>query len=234
MSARLQLLHLTLTGRQMNLCLQWCVERRIWTTEWNDNVLTDKSRFWLQHHDGRIRVWRHHVEGLLNCCVMHRNTGSAPGSMDNARQHGARDVQKFFFAHQIEFLPWSAFSPDLSPSENMWSMLAHRLVQYTPPATADQLWQYVEAAWTAVPQGYIPKLFDSMLRREAAVIAYNDGHTNYRFCHHPHVKRGCNFNRLIFVQHIICQINFTMISLVLLGVAFCVASSICICLCETY
>ncbi|GFY20811.1 hypothetical protein TNCV_1120451 [Trichonephila clavipes] len=35
----------------------------------------------------------------------------------------------------------------------MWSMVAQRLTQITPPAaTPDQLWQRVEAAWSAVPQ----------------------------------------------------------------------------------
>ncbi|GFW79604.1 transposable element Tcb1 transposase [Trichonephila clavipes] len=52
----------------------------------------------------------------------------------------------FFVNHQIELLPWPARSPDLSPIENMWSMVAQRLTQITPPAaTTDQLWQRVEA-----------------------------------------------------------------------------------------
>ncbi|PRD35296.1 UNVERIFIED_CONTAM: hypothetical protein NCL1_11945 [Trichonephila clavipes] len=106
-------------------------------------------------------------------------------------------------------------------------MFAQRLLRNTPPAaTPDQLWQYVEATWTAVPQGYIQSLFDSMPRRVAAVIANNGDYTNYLFCHHPHVTRSCNFNRLVFVQHVICQINFAVISLVFLSVAFCVASSV--------
>ncbi|GFW56401.1 hypothetical protein TNCV_2089081 [Trichonephila clavipes] len=49
-----------------------------------------------------------------------------------------------------------AGSPNLSPIGNVWSMLAQRVARGTlPTATPDQLWQYVEAAWTAVPQGYI-------------------------------------------------------------------------------
>ncbi|GFW78356.1 transposable element Tcb1 transposase [Trichonephila clavipes] len=52
----------------------------------------------------------------------------------------------------MELLPWSALSPDLSPIENMWSMVAQRLTQITPPAaTPNHLWQRVEAAWSAVP-----------------------------------------------------------------------------------
>ncbi|GFU48026.1 hypothetical protein TNCV_4968071 [Trichonephila clavipes] len=48
----------------------------------------------------------------------------------------------------IEFLPWPTCSTYLSPIENMWPMLAHRLVLDTPPAaTPDQLRQYVETTW---------------------------------------------------------------------------------------
>ncbi|GFV85454.1 transposable element Tcb1 transposase [Trichonephila clavipes] len=66
---------------------------------------------------------------------------------DNSRPHVARIVQRFFVNHQIELLPWRARSPDLSPTENMWSMVAQLLTQITPPAaTPDQLWQRVEAA----------------------------------------------------------------------------------------
>ncbi|GFW25922.1 hypothetical protein TNCV_1328781 [Trichonephila clavipes] len=47
----------------------------------------------------------------------------------------------------------------------MWSMVAQRLTQITPPAaTPDQLWQRVEAAWSAVPQELIQSLFESMPR----------------------------------------------------------------------
>ncbi|GFV57902.1 transposase [Trichonephila clavipes] len=47
----------------------------------------------------------------------------------------------------------------------MWSMVAQRLTPITPPAaTPDQLWQRVEAAWSAVPQEHIQSLFESMPR----------------------------------------------------------------------
>ncbi|GFU02686.1 transposable element Tcb1 transposase [Trichonephila clavipes] len=48
---------------------------------------------------------------------------------DNARPHVTRIVQRFFVDHQIELLLWPARSPDLSPIENMWSMVAQRLTQ---------------------------------------------------------------------------------------------------------
>ncbi|GFW14335.1 transposable element Tcb1 transposase [Trichonephila clavipes] len=58
----------------------------MWVVEWNEVVITDErerenQRICLQHHDGRIRVWRHRGEKMLNSCVMHRHTGPAPGIM---------------------------------------------------------------------------------------------------------------------------------------------------------
>ncbi|GFY36293.1 transposable element Tcb1 transposase [Trichonephila clavipes] len=99
---------------------------------------------------------------------------------DNARPHVARIAQKFFVNHQIELLPSPARSPDLSPIENMWSMVAQRLTQITPPAaTPDQLWQRVEAAWSVVPQEHTQSLFESMPSRVAAVISNNGGYSGY-------------------------------------------------------
>ncbi|GFT73139.1 transposable element Tcb1 transposase [Trichonephila clavipes] len=93
---------------------------------------------------------------------------------DNVRTQVARIVQRFFVIHQIELLPWPDRSPDLSPIENMCSLFAQRLIQITPPAaTPDQLWQLVEAAWSAVPQEHIQSLFESIPRRVAVVISNN-------------------------------------------------------------
>ncbi|GFX90203.1 transposable element Tcb1 transposase [Trichonephila clavipes] len=153
LSARRPLLCLPLTQNHKRLRCQWCDERRMWAAEWNEVVFTDESRICLQHHDGRIRVWRHRGERMPNSCVMHRITGPAPGIMglatgifqqDNARPHAARIVQRFLVNHQIELLPLPARSPDLSPIKNLWSMVAQRVTQITPPAaTPDQLWQRV-------------------------------------------------------------------------------------------
>ncbi|GFT56012.1 transposable element Tcb1 transposase [Trichonephila clavipes] len=81
MLTRRPLLRLPLTGNYRRLHRQWCNQQWTWTMEWNDAMLTNESRFCLQHHDGGIQLWRHRGERLLNCCVMHRHSGPAPGNM---------------------------------------------------------------------------------------------------------------------------------------------------------
>ncbi|GFV21265.1 transposable element Tcb1 transposase [Trichonephila clavipes] len=81
LSARRPLLGLPLTQNHRRLRRQWCDERRMWTEEWNEVVFTDESRICLQHHDVRIRIWRHRGERMLNSCLMHHHTGPAPGIM---------------------------------------------------------------------------------------------------------------------------------------------------------
>ncbi|GFW86550.1 transposable element Tcb1 transposase [Trichonephila clavipes] len=70
LSARRTLLGLPLTQNHRLFRHQWCNERRKWAAEWNEVVFTDESRICLQHHDGRIRVWKHRGERMLNSCLM--------------------------------------------------------------------------------------------------------------------------------------------------------------------
>ncbi|GFY34651.1 transposable element Tcb1 transposase [Trichonephila clavipes] len=63
-SARRPLLGLPLTQNHRRLRHPWCDERRMWVAEWNEVVFTDESCICLQHHDGRIRAWRHRGEDV--------------------------------------------------------------------------------------------------------------------------------------------------------------------------
>ncbi|GFX52442.1 transposable element Tcb1 transposase [Trichonephila clavipes] len=147
LSARRPLLGLPLTQNHRRLRYQWCDERRMWVAEWNEVVFTDKSRICLQHHDGRIRVWggigylsrtplvriagtlnsQRYISEVLEPVVLPYLQVTAIFQQDNARPHVARIVQRFFVNLQIELLPWLARSLDLSPIENMWSMVTQRL-----------------------------------------------------------------------------------------------------------
>ncbi|GFS95963.1 transposable element Tcb1 transposase [Trichonephila clavipes] len=116
------------------------------------------GRYWisLSHssstHCGTLNSQRY-ISEVLEPVVLPYLQGLATAIFQkgNARPHVARIIQRFFVNHQIELLPWPARSLDLSPIENMWSMVAQRLSQITPPAaTPDQLWQRVEVSWSAV------------------------------------------------------------------------------------
>ncbi|GFY14210.1 transposable element Tcb1 transposase [Trichonephila clavipes] len=63
--ARRPLFGLPLTQKYRSLFRQWYDERRMWAAEWNEVVFTDESRICVQHHDGRIRVWRLRGERML-------------------------------------------------------------------------------------------------------------------------------------------------------------------------
>ncbi|GFW81048.1 transposable element Tcb1 transposase [Trichonephila clavipes] len=86
---------------------------------------------------------QHYISEVLDPVVLPYLQGLATATFqqNNVRPHVARIVQRFFVNLQIELLPWPAHSPDLSPIENMCSIVAQRLTQITPPAvTPDQLW----------------------------------------------------------------------------------------------
>ncbi|GFX12338.1 transposable element Tcb1 transposase [Trichonephila clavipes] len=79
---------------------------------------------------------QHYISEVMEPVVLPYLQGLATAifQQDNARPHVVRIVQRFFVNHQIELLPWSARSPDLSPLENMWPMVAQCCTQITPPA----------------------------------------------------------------------------------------------------
>ncbi|UYV65118.1 hypothetical protein LAZ67_3003179 [Cordylochernes scorpioides] len=173
LSARHPLLRLPLMQNHRRLRHQWCDERRMLTAEWNEIVFTDDCV--MHRHTGPapgIVVWgsigyhsrtplvriagtlnsQRYISEVLEPVVLPYLQGlpTAIFKQDNARRYVACIVQRFFVNRQIELLPWPALSPDLSPIENMWSMVTQQLTQITSPAAIpDQLWQRVEAAWSA-------------------------------------------------------------------------------------
>ncbi|GFW73392.1 transposable element Tcb1 transposase [Trichonephila clavipes] len=90
----------------------------------------------LQHYDVRIRVWRHHGERMH--CVMYSLTGPAPGIMiwGGIGYHSRTLVRVAGTLNSKRYI-----------SE------IQRLTEITPlSASPDQLWQRVEAVWSAVTQ----------------------------------------------------------------------------------
>ncbi|GFW23701.1 transposable element Tcb1 transposase [Trichonephila clavipes] len=213
-SARYPLLGLPLTQNHRRLRRQWGDERRMWVAEWNEVVFTDESRICLQYHDGRIRVWRHHGEMMMNNYATHRHTGPAPGIMvlGGIRYHSRTPLVRIAGTLNSQRYISEVLEPVVLPYlqglavtnlygtfpliflgvflGNIYSRLfpinskkkygIFKLDKITPQgATSDQLWQRVEAAWSAVLQEHIQRLFESMSRRVAAGISNNGGCSGY-------------------------------------------------------
>ncbi|GFT67704.1 hypothetical protein TNCV_271121 [Trichonephila clavipes] len=109
--------------------LQWWDQRRTWSMNGGTSffrliqVLFTASR------------WSHRGEHTLAACIRHRHTSPSPGMMENVR-----------------LLPWPALSPDISPIENVCSVVAEVLARHhTPLTTVDELWYRVQVSWSSVP-----------------------------------------------------------------------------------
>ncbi|GFS96403.1 transposable element Tcb1 transposase [Trichonephila clavipes] len=160
LSARRPWLGLPLTQNHRRLRRQWTV---IWNVVLNLNgpqsLAVEKTAAWTlgsetmaaasldaaldrfcsQHQDGRIRVWRHRSEHTLLVCIHHCHTGPSSSLLqDNAQPHVVCIVWTFLDTENVRLLPSSERSSDLSPIENVWSMVTERLaLHHTLVTTVD-------------------------------------------------------------------------------------------------
>ena len=78
---------------------------------------------------------------------------------DIARPHTARVVKTFFAANNVNVLPWSSCSPDLSSIEHLWDHLGQRILRRTYPSmNRDPLVQALTQEWRAIPDAFIRRL----------------------------------------------------------------------------
>ncbi len=99
---------------------------------------------------------------------------------DNAKPHVARICTQFMEAENIPVLAWPAYSPDMSPIEQVWDALDRRIRQRVPiPANIQQLHTAIEEEWTNIPKATINILINSKRRRCVALREANSGHTRY-------------------------------------------------------
>jgi len=71
---------------------------------------------------------------------------------------------------------WPPNSPDLSPIENIWSILSNDVYKDPEPKTVDQLKRRLRKAWNSISLETLENLIKSLPRRMKAVIA-NKGST---------------------------------------------------------
>lgn len=98
---------------------------------------------------------------------------------DGASCHTSRSTMAFLAARRVKVLaPWPPYSPDLNPVEHCWAYIARQLIGQCFP-TADAIFAAVEKAWADRPEGLIPSLYGSMVRRMTAVSVARGGATRY-------------------------------------------------------
>lgn len=99
---------------------------------------------------------------------------------DNARPHTARITTAYLQQHNVEVLPWPAYSPDLSPIEHLWDQLGRRVSRRAPsPTNRQELVAALQEEWQNIPQDNLRRLVRSMRRRCQACVQANGGHTRY-------------------------------------------------------
>ncbi|GFV70990.1 transposable element Tcb2 transposase [Trichonephila clavipes] len=135
--ARWSLYRIPHTASHRQLRLQWAHEHKAWQVDFLQVVFSDESRFNLKDHRGRICVRCYASKRCLPECIIEQHSGLTPGIMqDNARLHVPKTVRDFCSAQHMKLLPWSAYSPDMSPIEHVRDLFGRRLARDPRPAAS--------------------------------------------------------------------------------------------------
>ena len=99
---------------------------------------------------------------------------------DNTPPHVARICTAYLQTHNIDVLPWPAFSIDLNPIEYLWDELDRRMRwRDKPPSSVPELEQALLQEWNNIPQMTVNNLINSTTRRVQSALDANGGHSRY-------------------------------------------------------
>jgi hypothetical protein len=99
---------------------------------------------------------------------------------DNARPHVTKISTAYLQAHNIDVLPWPAFSPDRNPIEHLWDELDRRMRRRdNPSSSVPEREQALFQEWNNIPQMTVNNLINSMTHRVQSALDANGGHTQY-------------------------------------------------------
>jgi len=99
---------------------------------------------------------------------------------DNDPKHMSKLAKDFLESKHIDILDWPPSFPDMSPIQNAWDHLDHRICLRDPlPTNLDQLWAALEEEWEKLDQKYIDKLYASLPNRVQALKKAKECTTRY-------------------------------------------------------
>ena len=97
---------------------------------------------------------------------------------DGSGVHRAHVVQEYLDKYVPEKLDWPAYSPDLSPIENIWGWLKGQVAK-DMPNSVDALKKSIRTHWNEINEEFLVPYFDSMPNRIAMVIENEGKKLNY-------------------------------------------------------
>ena len=99
---------------------------------------------------------------------------------NGASIHRAYAVQEWFNEEHIVVMDWPAKSPDLSPIENLWAILARKVYQNQRQfRDVDKLQKCVMDSWDAIDEDVLENLIKSMQKRCIEVLSRKGAKTKY-------------------------------------------------------
>ena len=105
--------------------------------------------------------------------------GNGIFQQDNAPVHTAKVAKNALKDAEVKTLPWPAYSPDLNPIENLWSVMERNLRNRNPPGSITELRRMLQEEWNSLSQDMLRDLVESMPRRVRVVIDAKGGATCY-------------------------------------------------------
>lgn len=97
---------------------------------------------------------------------------------DNAPCHTSKKTLEWFSENNVPLISWPPQSPDLSPIENLWSILKRKLSIFRYKSKED-FKEKIFDEWNKISAEQCKKLVDSMPKRVRAVIKAKGGATKY-------------------------------------------------------
>ncbi len=128
---------------------------------------------------------------VRRCLSPNRGLLSQPGvvfQQDNAAAHTSGRTMKYLSLQGVDVSEWPARSPDLSPIENVWALLA-RKVSDMHPMSVDDLKEMTALAWESIPQTTVDKFVNSFQPKLAQCLGNRGrlvGSTRPRATYDPH------------------------------------------------